>query len=258
MTTRREVIGMGARFGGAALLSAVPLWAGTGPGPRARLETRMFNFRADATPAVTESFLGRLRKFAAGPGAGGFKVGRNLSSTPFPSRFEWIYFLQSDERSAPNRDPALGRFRRLRGELASLCSGDVECVLDLELPPRYADAHGVKVRHTVMFDFKADASPEARKRNVAAIRSMGTLPMVQHYLVARTSVASRGSDQMEWQVIGDFASLEDYQAYSDAPVHLAIREDFTANTQLRESLEAMRRVQRCRGAVTVTGGTNII
>jgi hypothetical protein len=35
---------------------------------------------------------------------------------------------------------------------------------------------------------------------------------------------------MDWQVIGDFASMADYRAYSDAPVHLAIRDDFRAHT----------------------------
>jgi hypothetical protein len=35
---------------------------------------------------------------------------------------------------------------------------------------------------------------------------------------------------MEWQVVGDFASLADYEAYSRAPVHLAIRDDFNAHT----------------------------
>ena len=230
MTTRREVIAMGVSIGAALLPPAVPAWSDTRTPGRSRLETRMFNFRADAPSSATNSIIGRMQEFAAGPGIGGFKVGRNLSQTPFPTRFEWIYFLQSDSRRISDADPAFRRFRRLREELASLCSGDVECELDLELPPRYADAPGVKVRHTVMFDFKAQASPEAQERNVSAIRSMGTLPMVQHYLVARTSIANRAPHQMQWQVIGDFASLEDYQAYSDAPVHLAIREDFTANT----------------------------
>jgi hypothetical protein len=81
-----------------------------------------------------------------------------------------------------------------------------------------------------MFAFKPDASAEARERNVAAIRRMGTLPMVQNYLVERASPSAAGPDQMEWQVIGDFASLADYRAYSEAPVHRAIRDDFTAHT----------------------------
>jgi hypothetical protein len=59
---------------------------------------------------------------------------------------------------------------------------------------------------------------------------MGKLPMVQHYLVERTTAPVAGPIQMEWQVVGDFASMADYEAYSSAPIHLAIREDFTANT----------------------------
>jgi hypothetical protein len=102
--------------------------------------------------------------------------------------------------------------------------------LDRPLPARFATAPGVKVRHVVMFNFKPDASPEARERNVSAIVAMGKLPMVQHYIVERNAPSVTGPNQMEWQVIGDYASLADYQAYVDAPVHLAIKGDFTANT----------------------------
>jgi hypothetical protein len=98
------------------------------------------------------------------------------------------------------------------------------------LPPRFADAPGVKVRHTVMFSFKADASAEAQARNVAAIRNMGRLPMVRSYLVQPAAPNVSGSDQMQWQVIGDFDSLADYQAYASAPVHLQISDDFKAHT----------------------------
>jgi hypothetical protein len=35
---------------------------------------------------------------------------------------------------------------------------------------------------------------------------------------------------MQWQVIGDFDSLTDYQAYASAPVHLQIGPDFKAHT----------------------------
>jgi len=83
---------------------------------------------------------------------------------------------------------------------------------------------------TSMFSFKPDASPEARERNVAAIRQMGHLPMVRHYLVQPSAAADPGPTQMQWQVIGDFASVADYHAYSQAPVHLAIRDDFKAHT----------------------------
>ena len=42
--------------------------------------------------------------------------------------------------------------------------------------------------------------------------------------------SASGLDQMDWQVIGDFASMADYRAYADAPAHLDIRDDFRAHT----------------------------
>jgi hypothetical protein len=189
----------------------------------------MFNFRPSVSQAAADAMLGRLRELAGHPAIGGFMVGKNLSPELFPTRFEWIYMIQFDEDHVGTTDPVYRRFMGLRDELSSLCRNQVECDLNGAFPLRFADAPGVKIRHTVMFDFKADASQEARERNVSAIRRMGGLPMVQHYVVDRATVPATDPTQMEWQVIGDFASLEDYQAYSDAPVHRAIREDFTAH-----------------------------
>jgi len=135
-------------------------------------------------------------------------------------------------------DPAYRRFEDLRNELTSLCRNEVECDLHGKFPDRIADAPGVTVRHTVMFDFKPDAPRDAQERIVAAIRRMGTLPMVQHYLVDHSSASAPDANQMQWQVIGDFASVADYQAYSGAPVHLAIRDDFTAHTSRVAFLDA--------------------
>jgi hypothetical protein len=127
-------------------------------------------------------------------------------------------------------EPAPRAFAKARDELASHCRDEVHCDIDIALPPGFADLAGVKVRHTVMFDFKPDATPEARARNVDAIRGMGKLPMVRSYIVAPAATAGSDPDLMQWQVIGDFANLADYHAYSEAPVHLAIRDDFTAHT----------------------------
>jgi hypothetical protein len=81
-----------------------------------------------------------------------------------------------------------------------------------------------------MFSFKPDASAQDRTRNVDAIRTMGRLPMVRSYLVQPAAPNVTGPDQMQWQVIGDFDSLADYQAYASAPVHLQIGPDFKAHT----------------------------
>jgi hypothetical protein len=59
---------------------------------------------------------------------------------------------------------------------------------------------------------------------------MGKLPMVRSYIVAPAATSGSDLGLMQWQVIGDFASVADYHAYSEAPVHLAIRDDFTAHT----------------------------
>ena len=171
-----------------------------------------------------QDILRRLSALAKDSGLGGFMVGQNIVKIPFPTRFEWMYMAQIDAANAP------GRFSALRNELASHCSGAVFCDVQCPVPARYADAAGVKVRHTVMFDFKPGATAAARERNVDAIRGMGRLPMVQRYLVEPSDGNAVDPEQMQWQVTGDFASMADYKAYSQAPIHLAIRKDFTENT----------------------------
>lgn len=197
----------------------------------------MFNFDISVPTVAAETILAKLKELAILPGIAGFMVGKNLSPTPFPTRFEWIYLIQFDVNPAGTLDPTYRRFELLRTELTSLCRNHVDCDLTGEFPTRYADGPGVTIRHTVMFDFKPDAPRVAQERIVSAIRRMGTLPMVQHYRVDRSSAAP-DPNQMQWQVIGDFASLADYQAYSDAPVHRAIRDDFTAHTSRVAFLDA--------------------
>jgi hypothetical protein len=234
MLNRRDVV-LGASTALAALtgglgVSAAPKLPGNGYTGRARLETRMFNFKDDVSPEKIAEIIGKIKYLAKDSGVGGFMVGKNLSPQLFPTRFGWLYMIQFPDFAPRSGDRAYRRFESLRHELASLCRNAVECDLSCPLPPRFADAAGVTVRHTVMFDFKPESPQEARERNVEAIRQMGRLPMVRHYLVERTTAPVAGPIQMEWQVVGDFASLADYEAYSRAPVHLAIRDDFNAHT----------------------------
>jgi len=224
MPARRDVLALG----GAAALAAVTLprdaSASAADQMLPTLQTRLFNFKDDASPEAVAETISRLSAFKMLSGVEGFLVGRNLIPTPFPTRFEWIYMVQFDGAAAR------GAFQRAASSLSSQCRNEVECDLGAPLPAKFADAPGVGVRHTVMFDFKANASSEAQERNVAAIRGMGKLPMVQHYVVEKTAAYGADPTQMQWQVIGDFATVADYHAYSDAPVHLAIRDDFTAHT----------------------------
>jgi hypothetical protein len=111
-----------------------------------------------------------------------------------------------------------------------MCRNEVASNLRREFAPGFGGAPGVGVRHTVMFDFRPDASPADQARNVDAIREMGKLPMVQAYQVEPNAFYPGDPTQMQWQVIGDFASVADYRAYAAAPVHLAIRDDFKAHT----------------------------
>jgi hypothetical protein len=227
MPNRRELAAGGVSaavigLAGNAGMAAAPV--------RSRIETRLFNLNDSLSAAKTSEIIETFKRGARNSGAGGFLIGRNLIQAKFPTRFEWIYmagFTDSDPTEAAS---AYKDFARKRDELAVHCRDQAVSNLDTALPPGFADAAGVKVRHTVMFNFKPDASPAARDRNVAAIRRMGKLPMVQNYVVERASPLGTGPDQMEWQVIGDFASVADYRAYSEAPVHLAIRDDFTAHT----------------------------
>jgi hypothetical protein len=212
----------------------VPSRAFAGPTGQ-RLETRLFNFRDDVSPEKISEAIASLRDAASSLGAGGFLAGRNFIPDPFPTRFAWLYMMQFDlmpfdSAADGDRPAAHRRFEAVSADLSALCRNQVQCDLAGPTALRYADAAGVKVRHTVMFDFKPDASAEDQARNVDAIRTMGRLPMVQAYRVERSATYPSDPTQMQWQVIGDFASVEAYRAYSGAPVHLAIRDDFKAHT----------------------------
>jgi hypothetical protein len=221
MPSRRDVLALGA--GAVAFASAGKSFAQSGQ-DASRLVTRLFNFKDDVSGDAAAQAVADFKASAVLAGADGFLAGRNFIPTPFPARVEWICMIQFDT------DPAYERFKASADALAPLLRNQVQCDLNCVLPPRYADAAGVGVRHTVMFDFKPDATPEARNRNVDAIRQMGKLPMVRRYLVQPSAGSASDPDQMQWQVVGDFANVDDYKAYSASPVHLAIREDFTAHT----------------------------
>jgi hypothetical protein len=222
MISRRQVMA------GAALAAMAPLERGLAGALSATrmLETRLFNLSDAADPAAVAAVLARIRALAGLPGVGGVLVGRNFVPTPFPARFEWLSMVQFDETA----DAAWRSYERARADLELLCRNQVACDLGGAFAPGFAKAPGVGVRHTVMFDFRPDAAPADQARNVDAIRAMGQLPMVRAYHVERSALYPGDPTQMQWQVIGDFASVADYRAYAAAPVHLAIRDDFRAHT----------------------------
>lgn len=189
-----------------------------------RLETLLFNLSDDLASAKASDLIAGFKQRLASAGVSGFLFGRNMIAAQWPTRFEWMGMIQTDD------NPADPRLKIIRGDLISQCRNFVQCDLTCPLPAGFIQASSVKVRHTVMFNFKPEAPPDARERNVAAIRQMGRLPMVQSYLVEPAATLESDPNQMQWQVVGDFASVADYRAYSDAPVHLAIRDDFTAQT----------------------------
>jgi hypothetical protein len=228
--TRRETLSLGACAAIGLLATAGRASASAGTRQIPTLQTRLFNFKDDVRQDTRSEMISRLKSFATAPGIDSLLIGRNFIPTQFASRFEWIYMVQPGDPASPLARAAFQAFDRVTEELASQCRNAAECDLRSSFPAKFAAGADVKVRHTVMFDFKADASPEARERNVAAIRGMGRLPMVRRYFVEPAAVQAPGPTRMQWQVIGDFGSVEDYRAYSQAPVHLAIREDFTAHT----------------------------
>jgi hypothetical protein len=231
MYNRRDVLILGSSSLLAAVAPPVRVRAAGVESMQFRLQTKFFNFRDDVPAAKRESVISDIAKFSKLPGVTGLMTGKNIVQIRFPARFEWMYMLQVNETMRPEPSRGSGDvFRQVHDSLVPYCRNDVECDLLCPIAANYADAKGVKVRHTVMFDFKPEATPEARARNVAAIRGMGKLPMVQNYLVQESVSPTPNPPQMQWQVTGDFRSLADYKAYSEAPVHLAIRKDFTANT----------------------------
>jgi hypothetical protein len=225
MNSRRDMLALGA--------GATAWWAARGGDALAQspatapaqLETRLFNLDDSLSRDAAAEIVGKFTELAADVATGGLLIGRNLNDVPFQTRFEWIYMIQFAQTA-----PASPRFEAARDLLAAHCRSQAACTLHCDLPPKFAAAPGVKVRHTVMFNFKPEASAEDRARNVEAIRNMGRLPMVRSYLVQPAAPNAAGPDQMQWQVIGDFNSLADYQAYASAPVHLQISGDFKAHT----------------------------
>jgi len=230
MLNRRHalLLGASAAIGGPTRQAEASL--GSMRASPARLVTGMLNFKEDVSPERTAQIVTAMRHAARTSGAQGFMIGQNLSPQPFPTRFEWIYMIQFRPASAEMAKSAAALFRDEHVGWVAYVRNEVACDLACPLPPRFASGAGIKVRHTVMFDFKPDAPTEARERNVAAIRRMGELPTVQRYLVQPSASPTPDSTQMQWQVVGDFANLADFRAYLDAPVHLAIRDDFTAHT----------------------------
>jgi hypothetical protein len=230
MPTRRETLVLGASATVGALAAGGRAFAAAEIRQLPTLQTRLFNFKEETSPETQSEIVARLKLLMSSPGVDSLMVGRNFIPTPFPSRFEWMYMFQPGDLAAPDARAARLAFDHVTKALASHCRNAVACDLRSPFPAKFADGAGVKVRHTVMFGFKDDASPEARERNVAAIRDMGKLPMVQRYFVEPTAASASSDSPMQWQVIGDFGSVDDYWAYSRAPVHLAIREDFKSNT----------------------------
>jgi hypothetical protein len=227
MPSRRDVMAFGA---GALVLGSAGRSLAQPVQGQSRLVTRLFNFNPDVPADAAAEAIVRVKASARMSGAAAFLAGRNFIPDPFPARVEWLCMIQFNTADRADADQAYERFKQVPDALAPLLRDQVECDLSCPLAPAYADAAGVGVRHTVMFNFKPDASAQARARNVDAIRAMGKLPMVLSYLVQPSVGSASDPNQMQWQVIGDFASVADYKAYSAAPVHLAIREDFTAHT----------------------------
>jgi hypothetical protein len=221
MPNRRDFI---VSAGLAAFASKLSAAQGLSTVKPARLETLLFNLSDDLAGNRAADLIDGFKGQLASAGVEGFLFGRNMITAQWPTRFEWIGMFQTKD------NPSDPRLQKIRGDLISQCRNFVQCDLACRLPAGFMRASSVKVRHTVMFNFKPDAPTDARDRIVAAIRQMGRLPMVQSYLVEPAATAEPDPNQMQWQVVGDFASVADYRAYSDAPVHLAIREDFTAHT----------------------------
>jgi hypothetical protein len=213
--------------------AAGAVWAGaaTASAPATyRLQTRLVNFKSELSSVDLAAAIARFKATAAEAGLSGLLAGQNLNATPFPTRFEWLFMTQAPGPHSESGAPAKGLMDQAWSDLMALTRNHVRCDVVDALPDRYAAAEAVGVRHVVMFSFKPTATAQARARNVAAIRKMGELPMVRRYRVDQAAAGGDDPDRMEWQVVGDFASLADFRAYADAPMHLAIREDFNANT----------------------------
>ena len=226
---RRALLAKGLLVSAATLAGVTDAWALPVEPTVARLETRLFNLKPDLAPDDAAAVIARFKEEAKAAAPAGFLIGQNEDKTPFPTRFEWIYMVQWPNDPTPESSGGLQSFKSAQDALAEASVDQAIGEVVGPLPARFADAFGIGVRHVVMFSFKPQATSDDRARIVEAIRAMGRNSKAKRYLVEPHAPAPTGPDQMDWEVIGDFASMADFTAYALAPAHLAMRDDFTAH-----------------------------
>jgi stress responsive alpha/beta barrel protein len=77
------------------------------------------------------------------------------------------------------------------------------------------------VRHVVMFRFASGTTEEQRARIVEELRRLpAAIPEIAAYTVGTDAGLAEGN--WDFAVVGDFASVEDWQVYRDHPAHQAV------------------------------------
>ena len=78
-------------------------------------------------------------------------------------------------------------------------------------------------RHCVMFTWSDDATDEAKAAVSAGLDELAKLEMIAEYRHGPDAGVSEGN--WDYVVVGDFASVDDYNAYATEDSHLALIAD---------------------------------
>ena len=77
-------------------------------------------------------------------------------------------------------------------------------------------------RHIVMFNFKSDVAAADRERVAERLRSLGKLPTVTSFLVAKNILDRNEKRPFEWLMMGDYADEKARDAYEKDPHHVQV------------------------------------
>ena len=92
------------------------------------------------------------------------------------------------------------------------------------------------LRHCVLLTFQDDVGPPQLEALTTALAELADLPMVASYRFGTDLGLAEGN--VDFAIVADFASVDDYQAYATDPTHQAVLQG-----QLRPLIAERRALQ---------------
>ena len=77
-------------------------------------------------------------------------------------------------------------------------------------------------RHIVLFNFKGSVAAADRERVTERLRTLGKLPTVASFLVAKNILEKNDKRPFEWVMMGDYADEKARDAYEKDPHHIQV------------------------------------